>query len=111
MLMLPCTFTGFSSRSDGSASLRWVTQELTAEDFALLKEVHNQYGWLVFRENEIKAEDIPHELAEDKNKTPSKRLRATLFVLYKQLAIREEFDIWYRIQMEKIIDQIKSRLD
>ena len=51
MIKLPVYLTGFSSKSDGSASLRFNTQELTAEDFGELKRDLNAFGALVFRPN------------------------------------------------------------
>ena len=103
--------TGFSSRSDGSAGIRFCSQELSAADFATLKENLNEYGWLVFRPNEFQDKDIPQEDAEDPEKTPSKRLRAVLFVLWQQTGKKGRFEAYYHEQMEKIIEHIKSKLD
>jgi hypothetical protein len=112
MIKLPSYLTGFSSRSDGSASVRFATQELSGDEFSQLKDHHNAYGWLVFKENEIKPEDIPTEDVEDKNKTPSKRLRATLYVLAQQQGVpKEKFEEFYREKMEKLIDHVKAKLD
>lgn len=44
-------------------------------------------------------------------KTPSQRLRGVIYVYYSQKGIKEDFDTFYRNQMEKIIDKIKSYLD
>jgi len=111
MIKLEATFTSFGSRSDGSARLSFTTQELEGADFAELKDAQNQYGWLLFSENDVNLKDLPKEDAEDKNKTPSKRLRATLFVLWKQTSESGDFDAWYRIKMEKLIDIVKAKLD
>lgn len=112
MIKLQSYLTGFSSKSDGSASIRFATQELSAEDFSELKKALNNFGWLLFSENDIKVEDIPTEDAEDRNKTPSKRLRATLYVLAQQEGIaKEKFEEYYKAKMEKLIDVVKSKLD
>ena len=111
MLKLAAYLTGFSSRSDGSAGLRFATQELRPEEFAELTKELNNFGWLIFSANQIKSEDIPIEHAEDKNKTPSKRLRAVLHVLWKQKGSNGDFEVYYRDQIEKIIDHIKDKLD
>lgn len=95
MLKLTGYFTGFSSKADGSAGLRFSTQELSADQFAELKRELNNYGHILFKGNEIDLSDIPKEDAEDKEKTPSKRLR----------------EAFYRAQMEKIIEHIKTKLD
>lgn len=108
-MKLPAYFTGFGSKSDGSASLRFASQELSAEQFADLKRNLNGFGWLVFQENPTV--DIPDEPAvEDKDKTPSKRLRAVLFLVWNINKIGD-FETYYRKEYEKIIDQFKSKLD
>lgn len=107
----PAYLTGFSSRSDGSAGVRFATQELKPEDYASLQQNLNQFGWLVFQANEAQPTDIPKEEAEDKSKTPSKRLRASLFVLWKQEGEQGEFESWYRDRMEKLIKYIQDKLD
>lgn len=44
-------------------------------------------------------------------KSPSARLRAVLFILWKQEGMpQNDFEVYYRIQVEKVIDRIKSML-
>lgn len=110
MLTLESYLTGFSSRSDGSASLRFTTQELSSDEFKLLKDSLNAFGWLCFKENIIP--EIPQEPAEeDKDKSPSKRLRAVLFIQWKQEKPFSDFESWYRKEMEIYIDKIKEKLE
>lgn len=97
---------------DGGMRLRVETQELQdAEKLALIK-ANGKFGHFLFKENEFQQEDIPTEDIEDKQKTPAKRLRNTLFVLFIQEGGKKsEFEPWYRDRMEKLITQIKTRLD
>lgn len=112
MIKLPAYLTGFSSKSDGSASLRFSTQELSAEDFALLKKYLNAFGWMMFSENQIKHEDIPEaEPVEEWEKTPSQRLRGALYRLWEKSGKKGDKDEHYKQQMEKIIEHIKSKLE
>lgn len=111
MIKLPAYFTRFGSKSDGSASLGFNTQELNASDFAILKENLNNFGYLLFKENQIQDEDIPTEDMEDKEKTPSKRLRAVLYILWQQSGKKSPFEMYYREQVEKVIEYIKNKLD
>lgn len=110
-IKLEAYFTGFGSKADGSASLRFATQELKPEDFVVLSTALNKFGWLVFKDNPISIEELPTEQAEDKNKTPSKRLRATLFILWKQEGEHGDFENFYREKMEKLINMVKTKLD
>lgn len=114
MIRLPAYLTGFSSKADGSASLRFATQEVTAEQFGQFKEALNSFGWIVFKPNERAPveDEIPQEDAEGtEQKRPSQRLRAVLFLLWKKDGGLGDFDAWYRKKMEAIIEKMKERLD
>ena len=110
MLKLPAYFTGFASKVDGSASLRFTTQEIPAEIFADLKRSHNAFGWLLFSETDIEDTDVPDDLPDDSKKTPAQRLRAVLFAKWKQEGETGDFTTYYRSYVEKIIEHIKSKL-
>lgn len=109
-MKLPATFMGFGSKSDGSAGLRFSTQELTSDEFAELKRNLNSFGWLVFAPQEAEVE-VPKEAISDDTKKPSQRLRAVLFLLWKKKGEEGDFDTYYRGQVEGIIDRIKAKLD
>lgn len=111
MLKFPSYFTGFRSKSDGSASLTFSTQELTAEDFSALKTHHNAFGWLVFNEGDISLKDIPSEVIAEEGISASERLRRVMFVFWKQKVNEGDFDLWRKQRIEKIIDQYKEKLD
>jgi len=72
-------------------------------------------GHLLFKENEIAMEEIPEEEADDGEKRPSRRLRAVLFVRWKQAQVggkvNGDFETYYRAQVESMITIIKSKLD
>lgn len=110
MIKMPAHFTGFSSRADGSAGMRFSTQELTSDDFANLKQALNGFGWLVFASQEEKV-DVPTEAISDETKKPSARLRACFYLLWKKKGEVGDFELFYRGQMELIIDRIKGKLD
>lgn len=101
MIKLPSYFIGFSSKSDGSASLRFATQELSAEDFAELKKHHNDFGWLIFAP-QVSESDIPSEEVEEEGISSSERLRRRLFVFWKERVKEGDFETWRKQQMEKI---------
>ncbi len=112
MIRFPAYFTGFGSKSDGSARISFATQELSDQDFAELKRNLNAFGYLLFQENEISTKDIPAEPAEeDKNKSPSKRQKAVLFLIWKQGGSVGDFNNYYRERMEKNIERLKTELD
>lgn len=89
----------------------FVTNEISDEEKLILTKLHGQFGYLLFQPNQFSVEDLPTEQAEDKNKTPSKRLRASLFVLWQQEGKKGDFENFYREKMEKLISFIKDKLD
>jgi hypothetical protein len=70
MIRLPAYLTGFSSRQDNSASVRFASQELPPQTFADLQQLNGKFGWLLFSENELQVDDIPTDEA-DEEKSPS----------------------------------------
>ena len=110
MIKLPAYFTGFSSKADGSASLRFATQELTPDDFAELKKVHNDFGWLLFAPN-ISDEDIPEENAEEEGISASERLRRRMWVYWKNKVNDGDYDSWRRKQLEIIGERYLEKID
>ena len=111
MFQLTGYFQRFGSRADGSASLSFVTNELNGDDFAKLREHQNEFGHILFKGNAFSESDIPKGIAENSSKTPSKRLRSVLWVLYSQQGEQGSFEAFYADRMERIINQIKSKLD
>jgi hypothetical protein len=92
--------------------LRVETQELQDEEKLVLIKFNGKFGHFLFKENVFQESDIPTEDIEDKTKTPAKRLRAVLYRLFEQTGGKKtEFEPFYREKMEKLIDQIKARLD
>jgi hypothetical protein len=100
-----------SHTKDRGMRLGFITNELTGDEKYLVINQMQKYGWLLFSPNQIQAKDIPKDQIEDKNKTPSKRLRNSLYVLWKQLNSNEDFEIFYVKSMEKFIDMVKAKLD
>ncbi len=110
-LQIPAILTGFATKVDGGASVRFSTNELSDTDVLELKRRQGAFGFLLFKENAFSSSEIPMEQAEDKTKTPSKRLRATLFVLWTQTGKKGSFETFYSSQVETLIDKIKAQLD
>ncbi len=111
MIKLPAYFTRFGSKSDGSASLSFATQEIGAEEFAELQRNLNGFGWLVFKENEVKAEDIPKTDAEEEGKTRSEILRAVIWRIWEKKGKQGDSDTHYRKVMDSLIEKLKAQID
>ena len=107
-MKLPAYFTGFGSKSDGSASLRFNTQELSADDFAELKREHNAFGWLVFGPQE---QELPDEPIAEEGVSPSERLRRRMYVYFKEKKLEGDFDGWRKQQLETIGQRYLDKLE
>lgn len=115
MLRVPSTISKVQTMSDGGLRLVVDTQELD-DPFqkAAVMELHNQLGWFVFAPADIQITeaDIPKErIDSDEQKTPGQRLRAVLYVMYEKKGKVGTFEEYYRKQMERIINQVKSKLE
>ncbi len=98
---------------DGGLKITLATQELTTEDTKTLFDLSNKMAWVAIQElsineNQIK---IPEEIKEFKEaKSSSQRLRAVLFIHWSQNKQTEDFEIFYRQQMERFINAVKEKL-
>src|SRR5690348_18505112 len=114
ILETPATLEGLALRKDGSATLRFSTQELSDADFVMAKQFYSHFGNLIFSENTVQPQDIPRADAEFEGKTPSQRLRSVIYVFYRQAKDAKKtelsFEDFYRGQLENIIDQYKEKL-
>jgi len=79
---VPATMEGISPLKEGGMSLRFHTQEVSKTEMVSLMNYYQSFGYLLFSPEQLGEEDIPKEtLSPDEEKSPSKRLRAALFVL------------------------------
>jgi len=108
---IPAQLDGVQPRKDGGVSLRFVTQEASKDDKVTLMEFYQSYGHLLFSANQIQEDQVPKANADRSDgKSPSQRLRAVLFVAWKNNGNTGDFEAWYSQQMERIIDQVKAKI-
>lgn len=96
---------------DRGMSVTFHTKELPAEEQVEVIKYLSSAGWLLFKENEVKDEDIPPQDADCETKSQGQRIRAVLFILWKQTGEKGTFEDYYRMQTEKIINAIKAKLE
>jgi hypothetical protein len=103
--------TSFRARSDRSVGFSGVTPELSSSEKAAMFDLQNLLVELViFPKDDHEGEMLDVE-KEMEGKTPSQRLRACLFVLWKAAGEKEAFELYYSQQMEKIIEWVKRKID
>jgi len=115
ILQLETTIQKVQTLVDRGLKLEIITPELNPENAAKLFALKGKSGWMLFKPTKItEAEviDLPEEVKEFKSdKTSGQRLRAIIFLLWKQSSQKETFDQFYKRHLEKLIDQYKERLD
>lgn len=103
-----------ATKSDGSLSLNFSTGELDSmETTVLIKLCRINLRMQLTPVGE--AVEPPVEVkSEVASKTPSQRIRAVLFCLYKHrqatYSIKETFEAFYSEEMNRIIESIKADL-
>jgi hypothetical protein len=114
---LPAGLESYRSLKDGTLKLSFETGELSPEQMANVHYSLNKVGFLAFSPDAL----ATHELEEidklkveynDIGKTPSQRLKAVLYLMWKQKP--EGFtssEIHYLHYMEKFIEHYKLKLD
>ena len=102
--------TSLRSKVDRSLSLTLHTPELSSKEKALFMDLQGQNCKALF---EPEGEKVPVEKIDREitRKSQGQRLRAVLFVYWKALGEKEEFETFYKTQTEKIIDHFKRKLD
>ena len=95
--------TSLRSKVDGSLGLTISTPELSVQEKAHFMELQGINLNALFEPLDEPAELIGIK-SEVNTKTPGQRLRSILFIWWKQLGEKEDFETFYRLKMEKLID-------
>jgi len=114
-IQIPSYIHKIETTTDKGLKLTVYTQEISPETKKDLFELLDKLGWLVFATAKVEPEDLVN-LPEIKpefrdGKTPSQRLRAILFVYWEQNGSKGNFDDFYKDYIEKIIENIKGKLN
>jgi hypothetical protein len=116
MLRIPATISKIETMSDKGLRVRVDTQELTPEDSAEVMRLKDAFGYFVFSEEigditEKFLKELPKLQRETGVKTPSQRIRAILFVYWKEKKVVEPFESFYNRKIEEYINLIKEKLN
>lgn len=100
-----------SSRADHSVAFRIITPELRPSEAGALMCYHGKACHVLIKPHEETPDEQVSIEAERDQKTPSQRLRACLFVAFKQSGEHGSFESFYADRMEKFIEHVKSKLE
>lgn len=106
LFQTPAAISSVRTLVDGGCKLDVITRELAPDEMTELFKLKGKEGWMLFRENEIKDEDVknlPDIKDEFDKKTPSQRLRDRLFVYFnKNYDNKNNFSEWYNNELNTI---------
>ena len=84
----------------------------TPEQLANLFKLNDSQMWVAFSKMEVQPDDLDiKEVKVDGRKSPSTRLRNSLYVLWEKGKQDEDFELYYIRQMEKFIKHVKDKLN
>lgn len=106
----PVILTGCATKADGSLSLRFTTPELKPDEKVAFMELQNLNLKLLLQPDGEQVESLKDVRGDFEGKTPGQRLRAVLFILWKQEDGEGDFEAFYRKKMESIIEFVKGKL-
>lgn len=103
--------TSISAKKDGSLGLRMETPELSPEEKVEFMKLQG-----ISLETTLTPIDEPHTeevkvVSELRTKTQGQRIRAVIFLLWKQAGEKETFEVFYQNKTEKIISYLKDQLE
>lgn len=102
-----------TGKVDGSLAYRVTTPELSADEKSAFFDLQNVNVEIVISPFESKEEVEMMDIKRDlETKTPSQRLRAVMFLLWKKNNEGHElFDTYYEKKMNGIIEHLKDKID
>jgi len=103
--------TGVRSKVDGSLGVSFSTPELASSEKALFMELQGLNLLMTITPTEEENIEVEKINKDVNTKTQSQRLRAVIFIYWKQLGEKETFEEFYRTTTEKLIDFIKGKLE
>ena len=117
IIMVPVTMDIPKRKADSSVKLSFVTNaEVSTEEYMTMDSYRQSSGWLLYRENEFTAEDVPQEDVDvEVGKSQATQVRDALWVLYvakgNKTEDKESWNVYYRKQMQnykaKVLEQVR----
>ena len=114
-IILESIVDSIASKVDGTVSIKISTQELDSTNAGNLFALRGKFIKCLLSDSNIttleeELVDSSHLVSGKKNKTESQRLRNVLFLTHQQNELSEDFEVYYKNQMNIIIEHFKSKL-
>lgn len=99
-----------SSRVDGSVAFRVITGELRPSEAGAVLAFHGKACKVTVMPHEGAPEEVVTVDSEIARKTPGQRLRAVIFLAWKNKGESGRFEDYYAVKMEAFIERVKREL-
>lgn len=99
-----------TAKRDRSLSFRVETPELTPDEKVAFMDLQGMNTKMLIHPTDETPTELVRVNAEVHQKTQSQRIRAVLFLVWRQEARQESFEEYYRVETEKIIESLKLKL-
>lgn len=111
-ISIPVLIDGVKTMKDKTVKISLVTQELPASEMGIVFSLANDLASCVLASvgTTIKDEDLKDIKDFPEERSPSRRLRGVLYVLWEQQGKKDDFELFYRRSMERLIERIKNKL-
>lgn len=112
LIEVPAMVVNMNPKQDRSWKLVFETRELSGDQVKVLADNYQGEGWLLFKPNStgILSTELPKGDADSGTKSQTQRQRDVLFIFWKQRGEKGDFDGFYRTELEKYIEFVKSKL-
>lgn len=108
-------FTGFRTRSDRSLGFTGCTPELSDSDMVAFMGIRQLNVKLLIQPQDSAPEGLVEVKSEFSQKSPSVRLRNSLFVLHRQKTLAQQisipFEAFYLDAMNRLIGSVQDQLE
>lgn len=115
-IILASTVESISTRQDGTIKIALGTQEMDSTQAASIFALRGKFCKVLLTDSNI--QPLEESLIEEtkiqdgkKIKTQSQRLRAVLYRCWEAGGMSGEFDQFYNVETERIIEHYKKKLD
>lgn len=110
---LPAKLARYTPLADGAISFTFHSQKeiLNNEELITVFNMNRKEGWLLFKPNPVQDDELPATPTKIEGKTPSQKLRAVLWLLWKQNKPGMDFPEYYEKFMERIISHYQLKLE
>ena len=116
IFQIPATMTGCTALRHSTVKLTFNTEEgLTSDAIKRLFELYEKTGWLSFNVEKIEAENIANlpkiDAKQYEGKSPSQRLRSTLYVLWQKKGSGGIFEDFYIRSLARFQKQVSDEIE